>query len=162
MTTLHFSNQKLIPKLHILNLVAQDKQGQAHLFFHSCITVSKQDAYIAALKTMERTIPELYHIGQVNDGFEIATHRVYSYSELQHSFRKEIDKNERPNIKPIDIIVTPDLDQPEGIEVVEDTKKNRLIKKIIAKGTEKYLEKHAHKLTAYEVAYIRDQIKTAQ
>jgi len=148
---MRISNQKLIPKLHILNLVTTDKHGDAHLFLYTAIANSQEEAFDQAMDNMKDTVPRLYIIGKENNGFDIASHKELSYTELQRSFKTKIEGaaiHQRPKLELVPYVTE------------ETSKKDKLIKKIISKNSTKYLDKHAHKLNDFEVAYIRDQINT--
>lgn len=150
------SNQKLIPKLHIMNLVAKDERGEAHLFLFSTVAISKQDAFIRGLETMKHLIPGLYELGQANSGFSIASYQVLSYSDIKHNFNLEMQKTE-PAAPAPDFKIQ--FEQVPEEKPVTLSRKSKAMHKIIQKGSLEYLDKKASKYTEFEVEYMRAEIK---
>lgn len=140
------SNQKPRAKLYMMNLTATDTDGQTHLFFHSGIAMSKQDAFLRAMATMKHDIPELYALGQAGSGFKIAMIQEMSWNDIQRNFKN---------------FITPQQIQFKVVEQTKEEKlseKNQLIKTIIETRDRALLEASKDKLNEYEISYINDTI----
>lgn len=148
-------NQKLIPKFHVMVLIA-NKNDNAYLYMYTSVSMSRQDCYLSAIENMKKDEPELYEKGRLSEkGFVITNHQAFSLSEIQANFRIEIDKENIHQPPKMNIEIHEATEITASPEVI---KKNKLIDKIIRKASEKYLDKHAHKLNGFEIAYIREKI----
>lgn len=119
------------------------KEGDKHhLFQHATVAISKQEAFIKAVELARLTEPTLYELAAQCGGFTIACGQEFTFEALKTAFGIEAPPEQRLKF------IIPDDPETQA--------KNKLIQDIIATGSEYFLESNKHKLSEWEISYIKE------